>query len=331
MGYKHLSSEERYYIETRLKMGDSLNTIASSLQRNQSTLSREVKRNTGLRGYRHKQAQAFAQKRLEDKPKQRKITGATVDYICYGLKENWSPEQIAGRAGKDGLFKMHHQTIYNFIRKDKRLGGLLYRYLPRKLKPYRKKYGSSGGSCKGIPGRIGIEDRPTIVDTRARIGDWEADTIIGKGHQGAIATIDERKSKLRLAMPVQKKTTENVVGALISLLLPLKKHVKTITFDNGREFASHQNLSKKIKCDNYFAKPYSSWERGQNENANGLLRRYFPKTMSLKNVKNQEVIEAVDRLNSRPRKCLNYQTAYEAFEAETKISRKQLLGYALKI
>ncbi|PVZ70703.1 IS30 family transposase [Pelagibaculum spongiae] len=128
-----------------------------------------------------------------------------------------------------------------------------------------------------------------------------------------------------------KKTTENVVGALISLLLPLKKHVKTITFDNGREFASHQNLSKKIKCDNYFAKPYSSWERGQNENANGLLRRYFPKTMSLKNVKNQEVIEAVDRLNSRPRKCLNYQTAYEAFEAETKISRKQLLGYALKI
>ena len=153
--------------------------------------------------------------------------------------------------------------------------------------------------------------------------------MIGKNHKGVFVTLDERKSKLRLALPVSCKKASEVTAAIRSLFEPLKHFVKTITFDNGKEFAFHDKLAKALCCDTYFATPYHSWERGQNENANGLLRQYFPKSMELINVTKKQVFDAVHKLNSRPRKCLGYKTPYEVFEELTGIKQDTLIGYAL--
>jgi len=168
-----------------------------------------------------------------------------------------------------------------------------------------------------------------VANNRERIGDWEADTIIGKNYQGAIVTLDERKSKLRLAFPLSGKKAQPVLDATVLMLDPIKNFVKTITFDNRKEFTLHEKIAEALGCDTYFAKPYSSWERGQNENANGLLRQYFPKAMELVDVTTKDVFKAIHKLNSRPKKCLGYKTPYEAFEELTGIDIKNLLGYAL--
>ena len=152
---------------------------------------------------------------------------------------------------------------------------------------------------------------------------------IGKNHKGAIATMDERKTKLRLAVPLPGKKAKAVKQAMIGALKPLRKFVKTITYDNGKEFVEHEAIAKALACESYFATPYHSWERGQNENANGLLRQYFPKSIELDKVSEQEVIIAVDKLNNRPRKCLNYKTPYEAFEELTGMNARKVMGYAL--
>ena len=167
------------------------------------------------------------------------------------------------------------------------------------------------------------------MNSRERVGDWEADTVIGKNHKGAVITLDERKSKLRLAAPLPGKKAKYVKEAIITLLSPVKQFVETITFDNGKEFSLHKEIAMDIECDTYFAKPYHSWERGQNENANGLLRQYFPKSMELLDVTAQQVLSAVDKLNSRPRKCLNFQTPYEVFEKLTGVDVRKIMGYAL--
>ena len=153
--------------------------------------------------------------------------------------------------------------------------------------------------------------------------------MIGKNHKGVLVTLDERITKLRLAMPVSNKKARAVTDAMIHLFSPLKRFVKTITFDNGKEFTLHEEVAKKLHCDTYFAKPYHSWERGQNENANGLLRQYFPKSMELIDVTKKQVFDAVHRLNSRPRKCLGYKTPYEAFEEMTGIKMNIFTGHAL--
>ena len=167
-----------------------------------------------------------------------------------------------------------------------------------------------------------------MVNNRERVGDWEADSIIGKNHKGAIATLDERKTKLRLAVPLPGKKAKAVKQVMIGVLKPLEKYVKAIKYDNGKEFVQHEEVAKALKCDSYFASPYHSWERGQNENANGLLRQYFPKSMELNNVTEKEVIIAVDKLNNRPGKCLDYKTPYEAFKELTGIDARKVMGYA---
>ena len=161
------------------------------------------------------------------------------------------------------------------------------------------------------------------------MGDWELDTIIGKNHKGAIVTMDDRKTKLRLAYPLPGKKAKDVKDAMIKLLSPIKSWVKTTPYDNGKEFALHKEVSKALGCNAYFAKPYHSWERGQNENANGLLRQYFPKSMELIDIPVSDVFAAVDKLNSRPRKCLGFRTPYEVFESLTGINIKKLCSYAL--
>jgi IS30 family transposase len=328
MGYKHLSLAERYYIEIEKKTGKSLNKIAHALGRSQSTISRELHRNTGKRGYRHKQAKCLAQERHKNKLKAVKMTDAIKQQVNQHIEQDWSPEQIAGRLKHDGVVNLHHETIYQYILADKQGGGVLYQHLRHQNKTYRKRYGSAHNRT-GIPNRVDIEKRPEVANQRERIGDWEADTIIGKNHKGAIVTLDERKSKLRLAAPLSGKKAYPVKEAMIALLNPVRQFVKTITFDNGKEFTLHESIAKALSCETYFAKPYHSWERGQNENANGLLRQYFPKSMELVDVASEMVMEAVHKLNSRPRKCLRFKTPYEVFEKATGLDMKNLHGYAL--
>ena len=327
MSYVHLSLAERHYIEIERKAGTSMNQMAKALGRSQSTLSREISRNSGQRGYRHQQAHRLAEQRHTNKPKAVKLTAEIKQLITGYLQQDWSPEQIAGRLGKEGIIKLHHETIYQYILADKQAGGTLYKHLRHQHKTYRKRYGSAHNRI-GIPNRVDIEHRPQEANQRQRVGDWEADTLIGKNHKGALVTLDERKSKLRLAAPLHSKKAPQVKEATIALLQPIAQFVKTITFDNGKEFAWHEAIAQALECETYFAKPYHSWERGQNENANGLLRQYFPKTMELVEVTLKQVFEAIDKLNSRPRKCLGFKTPYEVFEELTGVNIKSLTGYA---
>jgi len=330
MSYTHLSLEERHYIELSMKQGKTPSEIGKELDRSQSTITREVMRNRGLRGYHHHQADRMANKRHAIKFKALKLTAEITSIINAYIRQDWSPEQIAGWLEKEGVIKLHHETIYQYLLSDKRSGGDLYTHLRHQDKTYRKRYGSTHKRNRnGIPNRTDIDERPDIINTRERVGDWEADTMIGKNHKGVFVTLDERKSKLRLALPVSTKKARDVTDAMIHLFTPVKRFVKSITFDNGKEFAFHEEVARTICCKTYFAKPYHSWERGQNENANGLLRQYFPKSMALIDVTTRQLFEAVHKLNSRPRKCLGFKTPYEVFEELTNIKEKTLTGYAL--
>ena len=326
MTYSQLTLQERYYIEIEVKNGTSQSKIAKMLNRSQGTISKEIARNTGGKGYRHKQADTFAGKRHQDKIKAIKLTDEIAGFIENELKTNQSsPEQIAGRIGKILNISIHHESIYRYILQDRAKGGELYLYLRHKQKPYRKRYAASTNSSKGIPDRVDIDLRPEEANDRLRVGDWEADTVIGAKHKGAIVTLDERVSKLRLALPQIGKFAKETKESIIELLEPFAAFVKTITFDNGKEFAKHMDMASALGCDTYFAKPYHSWERGQNENANGLLRQYFPKGMEFVDISRKEVIDAVHRLNSRPRKCLDYATPYEAFMELTGLDARILV------
>ena len=324
MKYKRLSLEERHYIDIELKKKSSMNAIAKALGRRQGTISKEIQRNTGKRGYRYKQANSLALRRLASKLVPTKMTADTLVDIEYMLINNqWSPEQIAGRLKIEKGISLHHETIYRYVIADKENGGTLYKHLRHSNKTYRKR-SSSQGRHIGIPDRTDIDERPEIINNRERIGDWEGDLIIGANHKGAIVTLDERKSKIRLAFPIKSKLSSLTTEAIIFLLAPFKDLVKSITFDNGREFAKHMEVAQSLGCKTYFAKPYQSWERGQNENANGLLRQYFPKGMELVDVAVEEVLKAVDKLNLRPRKCLLFKTPYEVFSELTGLDGRML-------
>lgn len=325
MSYTHLSLAERHYIEIEHNRGTCQKKIGQALNRSQSTISREIRRNHGARGYRHKQANEKAQARHRVKPKAVKRTDPIKQQIDERLERRWSPEQIAGRFKAQGMVRLHHETIYQYIARDKRQGGLLYTHLRHQNKRYRKRYGAAHARTT-IPNRVAIDERPQAANERMRIGDWEADTMIGKQHQGVLITLDERKSKVRLAAPLASKKAQGVKDAMIELLQPIRTFVKTITFDNGKEFTMHEQVAKQLQCATYFAKPYHSWERGQNENANGLLRQYFPKSMALIDVTVQQVAQAVDQLNNRPRKCLAYKTPYEAFQQITGVNLRRLFS-----
>jgi IS30 family transposase len=310
--YTQLTAEERYHIYTMTKKGLSLREIAKGMGRSHSSLSRELRRNKGGSGYRYQQAHQLAVQRHKEKPKSTKLTVLVTDYINKKLALLWSPDQICGRLLLDQNTSLSHETVYRYILNDQQQDGTLYRHLRHQLKTRRKRYGSYDYRGK-IPGRVDISERPGVVDERSRVGDWEADLVIGKGHKGAIVTLAERRTRLYLAMPIANKTKELTTGALTALLGAVKDFVHTITYDNGREFNGHLAVSKELECEGYFARPYHSWERGLNENSNGLLRQYFPKSMPLDEVTESEVLTATNAMNDRPRKCLGYKTPWEAF------------------
>jgi IS30 family transposase len=303
MTYTHLTREERYQIYALKKAGHTQYEIAKVLARSKSTISRELARNRGGRGYRPKQAQWLAEERRAMNA--RTIDDATWQFACERLREEWSPDQISQHA------EISIETVYQRVYADKRAGGSLWKYL-RCQKQRRKRYGKFDRRGT-IPNRLSIEDRPAIVETRSRVGDWEADTVIGKNHRQAIVSIVERKSGFTLIRKVERKTAHAVSQAMIELLKPHQKKVHTITSDNGKEFAGHEEIASKLKADFYFAHPYASWERGTNENTNGLIRQYFPKNRDFTTITQQEIDMAMERLNNRPRKRLGYQTPSQVF------------------
>jgi len=308
--YSQLTLEQRYGIYTLLKIGLTQSKIAEEIGIHKSTISRELKRNRGGRGYRPKQAEAFAKERHQAKVRPR-IDGSTWAYIEQLLYKEWSPEQISGWMKKNMAVTVSHEWIYQYVLKDKLAGGSLYLHL-RCKKKRKKRYGSNDrrGNLKN---RISIDERPAVVDTRNRLGDWEADTIIGKAHKQAIVSMTERKSGLALIYKVDRRTKGNTEKAMKRLLSPVSDQVYTITSDNGKEFANHEQIAKRLKCDFYFAHPYSSYERGTNENTNGLIRQYFPKNRDFRTITDKEIIHAMKRLNNRPRKRLGYKTPNEVF------------------
>ena len=277
---------------------------------NKSTISRELRRNRGQRGYRPKQAQRFAQRRRREAVHKR-IPTETWTRIEEKLREDWSPEQVSGWLKKDTDTTVSHEWIYQHIYLDKRTGGDLHKRL-RCQKKRRKRIGNYDRRGK-IPNQVSIEERPEIVEQRERIGDWEADTIIGAGKRGAIVTLVERKSRFTLLRQVTRRTAVAVEEAILDLLTPYQASTHTITFDNGKEFANHQTIAQNLQAKMYFAHPYSSWERGTNENTNGLIRQYFPKGSDFSSITADQISFVKERLNDRPRKCLDFQAPVLVF------------------
>jgi len=308
--YHQLTREQRYGINTLLKTGHNQAEIAKAIGVHKSTISRELIRNHGKRGYRYKQAHAKATERRQGKISPR-IDSITWAFIKILIENEWSPEQIHGWMKENLIVSVSHERIYDYIYQDKEKGGDLYTYLRCKQK-YKKRYGSNDRRGQ-IKNRVSIDQRPDVVEQRSRIGDWEADTIIGKQHKQALVSLTERKSGLALIYKVERRTKEKTEEAINQLLSFIEDKVHTITSDNGKEFANHETIAEELKCDFYFANAYSSWERGTNENTNGLIRQYFPKDRDFRTVIDEELIHAMKRLNNRPRKRLGFKTPNQVF------------------
>ena len=312
MAYRQLTPEKRYGLKAYMQAGFSIPEIAKELMVHKTTLYREVRRNTGRRGYRPKQANMKALERRYCSQKTSRLTTDLIARVVYLLRLDLSPEQISGYLKKNHNIGISHETIYQYVLSDKANGGNLYKHLRHASKKRKKRYASNDKRGQ-IPGRVSIDSRPEIVDLKERIGDWETDTIIGKNHKGALVTAVERKSKFTCIRYVPHKKADLVAKALIDMLSPFQDKVHTLTNDNGKEFAQHMKISKTLNASVYFAHPYHSWERGLNENTNGLIRQYFPKNYSFDNITIVDVIFVQNRLNMRPRKSLNFKTPLEEF------------------
>jgi IS30 family transposase len=322
--YKQLTEEDRIEIYAMKQAGKKQNEIASQLSVNPGTISRELERNTGLRGYRAKQAHHKALHRRTDARKAVKMTPKTIDYIESKIRQDHSPEQIADRMKLDSQYSgpvVSHERIYQHIWQDKAAGGLLYKHLRIIGTKRRRKRRNSRDTRGKIKNRVGIESRPDIVERKIRIGDWEGDTIVGKNHKGALVTLVDRKSKLTLIERVDSYTAETVEQAIITLMEYLPRRHYTLTVDNGKEFSNHENIASELQIKVYFADPYSAWQRGLNENTNGLIRQYVPKGSDVRTLTKEQIDYIMERLNNRPRKSLGFLTPNEVF-----YERKRLTG-----
>ena len=266
MSYKHLTREERYQIHILKRQGVSLGCIAAELGRHRSTINRELQRNAGPTGYKPAHAHDRALARRCERP---------------------NAQQVSGRLRLEKAIRISTESIYQRAYRDNVQGGNLVSHL-RCQKVRGKRY-ASGQERRGmLVNRIGIHKRPAEVDQRSRIGDWEGDTVIGKNHKGVLLTLVESKSRYTLARPLNSRHSVGVTEAVIALLQPHRRRCYTLTFNNGKEFAEHAFIAQCLSARVYFAHPYCSWERGPNENHNGLLRQYFPKKTSFLKVSQHE-------------------------------------------
>jgi transposase, IS30 family len=310
--YGHLSQYERYQISALADIGTPISGIARTMARHASTIRRELQRNASQSGYEPEVAHSKAVTRQSQRHNAYQIADAHWALVYEYLRLGLSPQQISGRLWAEQKIAVSCESIYLRIYDNQRQAGDLIRYL-RCQKARRKRY-ASGRERRGcLVGRVSIEQRPAVVERKTRLGDWEGDTVIGKGHQGVLVTLVERKSRYTLARRVHSKHAGPVGAAIIELLRPHKAYCHTMTFDNGKEFANHALIAYRLDAKVYFAHPYCSWERGLNENTNGLLRQYFPKETNLRLVTDAQVEDALYALNHRPRKCLAWKTPHEVF------------------
>jgi IS30 family transposase len=304
----HLSYEQRYTLEVLLKTNKSKAEIASILSVNKSVIYRELKRNSDGRSGKYKAllAQRKYENRLVTKPKKVRVTPEIKTRLFSLIRADYSPEQVVGFLKKNKEETVSHETIYRLIWDDKKRKGNLYKHLRRRGRRYRKR-GNSKDSRGKIIGRVGIENRPKEAEKREVFGHFEVDTIIGKDHKGAIITLNERASGMLWMKKVESKDAEIVKEKLAEILDEIRPYLKSITGDNGKEFAGHQYITDEY-CDFFFANPYSPWERGSNENLNGLIRQYIPKKSNFDDYTDEEIKTIQDKLNNRPRKRYNYET-----------------------
>ncbi len=321
--YRQLTEEDRIEIYAMKQAGKEQKQMANRLGVSPSTISRELARNAGLRGYRPKQAQQRTLERRFNARKAVKMTPKTRFYIESKLRQQHSPEQIAKRMKRDEHWDgpaVSHERIYQYVWQDKAQYGSLYKNLRIGGTKQRRKRRNSRDSRGTIKNRVGIENRPAIVERKIRIGDWEGDTVIGKNHQGALVTLVDRKTKLTLIGKVDRYTAEAVEETIVRLMEALPRRNHTLTVDNGKEFANHESVADALGINVYFADPYSAWQRGLNENTNGLIRQYVPKGSDIRILTDEQIQHIMDRLNNRPRKSLGFLTPNEVFDERKKLT-----------
>jgi IS30 family transposase len=308
---RHLQVTDRLQIETLLRAGHTQSFIAKQLNRSGSVISTEIKRNTVDGNYCHNKAQKLAEQRRSNS-KSRQLTNDNWMVVKSLLKLKWSPEQISGwlKTHPEAYdFSVSDQWIYEYINNDRANGGDLYQHLRRAGKPY--KFGGKKVYRGKIKDRVDISLRPEIIDKRLRIGDWEVDSVIGKLNQSSIVTIVERVSRYTAIIKVTSKESDTVCEAIINRMSNDVLPIYSMTGDNGTEFSEHKKIAEALGIDFYFTHPYSSWEKGANENMNGLIRQYFPKGTDFAMITESMLQEVEDALNGRPRKTLNYKTPRE--------------------
>ena len=311
MNYTQLSREERYYISTMRAKKVSYSQIARDLGRSTSTVTREVKRNLRpTEQYAAFVAHSYATARRRRSRRGSQFPSECWALICKYLKEKWSPEQIVDKLSSQGLYSISFQTIYRVIRLDRKRGGFLFKDLRVMPKRRRKRYGSL--DSRGVlRGKRPISERPAYINERLELGHWEADTVMGKDKHQCFLTLVERKSGFNRVVKLKNRTAKNVTRALIDIISAEPNLFKTITFDNGTEFHSYKVIEDMFGVMCYFANPHAPWERGCNENFNGLLRQYFPKGTSLHYIGNVRTKFVSEQLNNRPRKRLGFKTPKE--------------------
>jgi len=314
MSYTHVTGEERRLIHNWRQEGKSVREMAGLLGRAASTVSREVRRNTGGNGYRPKQAQELAESRAK-RPGPRRFTEEVRLDAQEKLRKGWPPESICGRARLEGRPHVSKETIYRHVYADAKAGGDLWKNLPRAKRRRMRRCPRREGRGRGvIPGRRGIETRPPEVELRTSAGHWEGDLVAGAKGTGYLVTLVERVTRLTLVGRSQTKEADEVAGVIIRLLGAAGVICTGITFDNGKEFARHMEIAAALKTEVFFARPYHAWERGTNENTNGLIRRLYPKGSSFAAIGEEELRRIDEFLNDRPRKCLGWRTPREAMD-----------------
>lgn len=314
MKYHQLTSEERYMISAYRLQGQNLSFIAKQLGRHRSTVSRELRRNRcNDNRYRPSKAITRTARRRRESRRRWYFSDVQLQMVASLLRLDWSPEQISGWLRRHRIFSISHETIYRFVYYDRFYGGGLYDHLRQAGKKWRKRYRSM--DSRGVlAGKRCLDERPAGANNRSRIGHWEIDTVLGSGDQHCIVTMVERKTKYTLIGKLKARTTEELNRRTLQLIEQEAGKVRTITADNGTEFHQFKKIEAKTQTKFYFAKPYHSWERGLNENTNGLIRQYLPKRKSMKHITQQDCERIARRLNKRPRKTLNYKTPEECYE-----------------
>jgi len=317
MTYQQLTSHDRYIMDALRKQGLSIQMIADHMGRHRSTIYREFARNSCHHidgAYRPSKAQRRTRARRSRSRRNRHYSESDFILIRRFLCKKWSPEQIVGVIRRFKLMKrrISHETIYQYIWRDKAQGGSLWSHLRQSLKQRRKRY-KAYDSRGRLAGKRHISERPASVETRKVKGHWEIDTVMGKGSTDCIVTLVERKTGFVQIGKLPDRTTASLNQKTLMLIRRHSTAVKTITADNGTEFHQYKKIEEKSGTQFYFANPYHSWERGSNENCNGLIRQYLPKGTSMASLTQQQCDAIANNLNERPRKRHNYKTPEELF------------------